>query len=115
MNSKFRILFLLICLVAVAFPLEENDIDTMDPHTNRLKMRRHRKKLNRDHHHKRLHHNRPMRARASYTSAIQNDEDEYDSRTGNSIPMINLTAKVGDTVILTCAINSSYGFNPGVS
>jgi hypothetical protein len=27
---------------------------------------------------------------------------------------INITAKVGETVILPCALNSSYGINPGV-
>lgn len=27
----------------------------------------------------------------------------------------NITAKVGETVVLYCAVNSSYGINPGVS
>ncbi len=117
MKSAFhliRTLLVLSCLVSLAFSLEDNDIDTQEPHVNRFKTRRHHNRF-RNQQHKRLQHSRGLRARAPTSSAMNYDEGDYDMRNNYPIPITNLTAKVGDTVILNCAINSSYGSNPGVS
>ena len=53
---------------------------------------------------------------AQHANLIQyNEEADIDSPNLNAkIRMLNLTAKVGDTVVLNCGINASYGLNPGV-
>ena len=69
------------------------------------------------------HHNR-SRKKSKHTKSLlstpanliqYNEEADIDSPNLNAkIRMLNLTAKVGDTVVLNCGINASYGLNPGV-
>jgi hypothetical protein len=46
------------------------------------------------------------------------EDSDYDSQPPQFVippeKIFNITAKVGETVVLNCAINSSYGINPGV-
>ena len=47
-------------------------------------------------------------------STTNSYEDEDFIRQFNLPEHVNVTVKVGDSIILNCAINSSYGINPGV-
>jgi hypothetical protein len=59
-----------------------------------------------------------IRARTTHHSAqfMHSYDDYYDSQQQQETDKIsyNVTKKVGDTVILYCAVNSSLGANPGV-
>lgn len=121
-KMKFKVtkqlVLLLVCLVwlieARHQAAEDNDIDRKAEY-HRHKLHRHRKHRMRPHSsHRRLHRNRGLRVRAPMMS-FNNEESEYDMRTTYPIPVVNVTAKVGESVILNCAVNSSYGSNPGVS
>ena len=71
------------------------------------------------------HHNR-SRKKSKHTKSLlsthanliqYNEEADIDSSNlnTNKIRMLNLTAKVGESVVLNCGINASYGLNPGVN
>lgn len=65
--------------------------------------------------HKHRISNRNTKRVQKHTTSRPDGSEDYMSSTNNKIEVINVTAKVGETVILSCAINSSYGSNPGVS
>lgn len=73
-------------------------------------------------HHNRIRHRsgkrvgHRMRGRRFKTESPfgQYDENDYEYA-GQHGPAVNITAKVGDSVILACSVNSSYGLNPGVN
>lgn len=47
-------------------------------------------------------------------NSFENDEETSELRRFNLPEHVNVTVKVGDSIILNCAINSSYGASPGV-
>jgi len=93
----------------------------------------HRRNANGTHHRRRHHHNlnnsKPFRHRGEskhgrkYKRRHKNIDSQLNSnemtsqvnmKTKDQPIHINITAKVGESIILPCALNSSYGINPGV-
>lgn len=118
---KFHLVYLLsaflILFVSNVYPSsEENDIDVNNHNhyhnRNNHRTHRHRNVRLRHKYGKRMHRNRGLKIRTTHASFIHN-YDDYDVRINDRVTF-NVTAKVGDSVILNCAINSSYGINPGV-
>jgi hypothetical protein len=64
--------------------------------------------------HKKQHRisNRNTKRTMKHTTKANELYEELPINAG--VEVINVTAKVGETVILTCAVNSSFGANPGV-
>jgi hypothetical protein len=58
--------------------------------------------------------NRNTKRTMKHTTKANDLAESSNDETNTHIEIINVTAKVGETVILTCAVNSSFGSNPGV-
>ena len=75
---------------------------------------------------KQTHHNKRQKTTTSTTTVVYASEEEQNNKSVESTLsatksdlrnvdyIANITAKVGESVILYCAINSSYDLNPGV-
>ena len=112
MKLSYLLSVFLIAFVSYVYAsVEENNIDVNihQKHRNHKKHRHHNRRFK---HRRGMHRNRGVRVRTTHSSFIHSYED-YDVRVNDKIAF-NVTAKVGDSVILNCAINSSYGVNPGV-
>ena len=103
---------LLISLFALISLTNSYEVEH-EPHVETTIDRRTHRHHNRNH--KRMgHRKRGRRFTTTQAPFGQYDEDDYDyvSQRG---PVVNITARVGGSVILPCSVNSSYGLNPGVS
>jgi hypothetical protein len=88
--------------------------------SNRTNFKNHHHRMNKKH---RIS-NRNTKKTLKYTTrspverleVMASDEEsgDFQQQLPPNIEVINVTAKVGETVILTCAVNSSFGINPGV-
>lgn len=59
-----------------------------------------------------IRHSVPSTTRT--TTTVSQTTSSSTSQSQVQVDLVNYTAKVGDTVILNCVINASYGINPGV-
>lgn len=104
----------LVLLCRVANGREDSDIDggMMRTHKHRHHFKRQRNRSGRY---------QGIRVRTTHHSAqfLHSYDDYYDNinnqQQENERISYNVTKKVGDTVVLYCAVNSSLGSNPGVS
>lgn len=102
-----------------SFLLFTNNVPTNKHQSSKHKIKSKKKSSNRNRAAVHRTSTTPIYSTTTNTVMNSNENDQLDESLDSKVkfnlpPHVNLTVKVGESVVLNCAINSSYGITPGV-